>query len=471
MEDNIFTIQVINAKGNITLQLTENTTLKEMAEKYSKEIGEPFDNFGKNIFFIYNEKKLENFSKQICYIFNPYDSVYILDENEPIKKTNRDIRKEINKRQKDRRNGLEKSNDLISEALGDMAVLGCIEKNQIEKDIKEKPNNFISINECLNSEDEQFFILGILAQYLENNGITPVIESQARVGNEEEETNAGTVLQFICNGYILKDKYILDFELRNTRVKQLYENKDELNKFIKNFKEKMSKIFKLNKEDLIVTEFQKNEGLFTLILIFKSDVEVRELTKDKLVSEFTKERDLKKLKTITKEKIMESIRLNQLILDKRGNNKSDDNWGYDETRGGEVYYPPVGWHRYGLKVWDQYDKGNNDWLSYDNRKGEWCIAYSGLSNIAYKNNKIYGKDKDLKHSGKTVGSGVYIYHKSNVMKENTEVISIKGINYKMGLMLRVKPEAIRIPESNKNIWAVNGIPEEIRPYGILLQKV
>ena len=50
----------------------------------------------------------------------------------------------------------------------------------------------------------------------------------------------------------------------------------------------MSKIFKLNKEDLIVTEFQKNEGLFTLILIFKSDVEVRELTKDKLVSEFTK---------------------------------------------------------------------------------------------------------------------------------------------------------------------------------------
>ena len=38
-------------------------------------------------------------------------------------------------------------------------------------------------------------------------------------------------------------------------------------------------------------------------------------------------------------------------------------------------------------------------------------------------------------------------------------------------MLRVKPEAIRIPESNKNIWAVNGIPEEIRPYGILLQKV
>ena len=458
MEDDIYNIQVINeTKGNITLQLTENTTLKEMAEKYCKEIGEPFDNFGKTISFVHDGKTLEKFSEQICFIFNPYDTVCIVNKNDgktSIEKTNSDIRRNINKRQKRRRHGIDKLNDPIGEALCDMAVLGCIEKNQIEKDIKENPNKFISINECLNSEDEQFFILGILAKYLENNGITPVIESQTRVGNEEEEINAGTVLQFICNGYILKDKYMLDFELRSTRVKQLYENKDELNKFIKNFKEKMSKILKLDKNDLIVNEFKKNEELFTLILIFKSNDGGIELNKDKLVSEFTKERDLKKLKTVTKEKIMEYIRLNQLILDKRGNNKSDDNWGYDETRGGEVYYPPVGWHRYGLKVWDQYDKSNNDWLSYDNRKGEWCIAYSGLSSNAYKNNKIYEKDKDLKHSGKTIGNGVYIYPKSNVMKENTEVINVKGINYKMGLMLRVKPEALRIPESNKNIWGI-----------------
>lgn len=56
------------------------------------------------------------------------------------------------------------------------------------------------------------------------------------------------------------------------------------------------------------------------------------------------------------------------------------------------------------------------------------------------------------------------------MEQNTEIINANGIKYKMGLMLRVKPEAIRVPESNKNTWVVNGTPDEIRPYGILLKK-
>ena len=37
-------------------------------------------------------------------------------------------------------------------------------------------------------------------------------------------------------------------------------------------------------------------------------------------------------------------------------------------------------------------------------------------------------------------------------------------------MLRVKPDKIRIPKSASNVWVVNGIADEIRPYGILLQK-
>ena len=37
-------------------------------------------------------------------------------------------------------------------------------------------------------------------------------------------------------------------------------------------------------------------------------------------------------------------------------------------------------------------------------------------------------------------------------------------------MLRVNPSKIRVPEKDKNIWVVNGIPEELRPYGILFKK-
>ena len=66
------------------------------------------------------------------------------------------------------------------------------------------------------------------------------------------------------------------------------------------------------------------------------------------------------------------------MFDSRGNNK-DGGWGINETRGGEPYNPPEGWIRYGLNVVGKYDNGNDDWLAFDNRKGEWCIAYYGVA--------------------------------------------------------------------------------------------
>jgi len=112
------------------------------------------------------------------------------------------------------------------------------------------------------------------------------------------------------------------------------------------------------------------------------------------------------------------------MLDYRGNNKSDSNWGYNEMRGGEKYYPPKGWHRYGISVLDKYDNKNNDWLSYDNRKGEWCICYSGLSREKEKN---YENDDDLKHPGKKVGLGVYVSPKPEEMEKR--VFAINTLEY------------------------------------------
>ena len=55
------------------------------------------------------------------------------------------------------------------------------------------------------------------------------------------------------------------------------------------------------------------------------------------------------------------------------------------------------------------------------------------------------------------------------MGENTEIININGYDYKIGFMIRVKPDKIRCPESYKDIWVVNGNYDEFRPYGILLK--
>ena len=252
---------------------------------------------------------------------------------------------------------------------------------------------------------------------------------------------------------------------------QLNINKNEKDKFHMYLKTFFSKFFEVNKEDLIVTNYEKAKDLYSIILLFKSDYKLSK-TREEILNLFSKQRqpDYKCLIDFKEVCIFESIRLNKLMLDKRGNNKDNSFWGYDETRGGEDYNPPVGWWRYGLKVLDQYDNGNNDWLSYDNRPGEWCISYSGLSVTKKGIEKQYEKEKDIRNGG-IVGTGVYTSPKPEVIEGNTEMININGINYKMGLMLRVNPDKIRIPKSNNNIWVIEGISDEIRPYGILLKKI
>ena len=61
-----------------------------------------------------------------------------------------------------------------------------------------------------------------------------------------------------------------------------------------------------------------------------------------------------------------------------GNNKDDNSWGKNDTRGGEIYNPPIGWAKYGLNVSKRFDNKNDDWLGFEHQKGEWCIAYCPL---------------------------------------------------------------------------------------------
>ena len=194
------------------------------------------------------------------------------------------------------------------------------------------------------------------------------------------------------------------------------------------------------------------------------------------------------------------------MLDARGNN-ADGGWGKGEKRGGEEYIPPEGWIGYGLKVLDKYDlekEGKqNDWLAYDNREGEWCVAYhgvgseysskevakavNGIANFTLKekknlNNNIneeeddeeeydYAEDDDIRHPGNKVGRGVYCSPNPDVMDNYAGKVEINNEIYKMGFMLRVNPEKIRVPVGNLNFWVLNGNPDEVRPYRILIKKV
>ena len=182
--------------------------------------------------------------------------------------------------------------------------------------------------------------------------------------------------------------------------------------------------------------------------------------------------ELSKLIEVKKENIIEGIILNKCMLEPRGNSK-DGQWGYYEKRGGEDYYPPDGFDRYGLNVYKKYDNCNDDWLSYDGRPGEWCIAYSWLTNDKNANNLSdqYENDDDSRNEGKKVGKGIYCSQLPDKMEEYSQAIDIKGNKFQLGLMLRVNPIKIRAPKSTEDFWVVNGDSDEIRPYGILIKKI
>ena len=75
---------------------------------------------------------------------------------------------------------------------------------------------------------------------------------------------------------------------------------------------------------------------------------------------------------------------------------------------------------------------------------------------------------------KKVGIGVYCSPNPDVMKEYAnyakEKASIHGKKYLMGFMMRVKPDKIRISESEKDYWVLDGTTKEMRPYRIMIKE-
>ena len=155
-------------------------------------------------------------------------------------------------------------------------------------------------------------------------------------------------------------------------------------------------------------------------------------------------------------------------------NPSQDNktnrWKEGEKRGGEKYLPPIGWINYGINISHNFNDSNDHWISSERKKAEWCVAYCGITGITKKMEQIYENEDDIRHKGKKVGVGVYCFNDPKLLEENTETIKVNGENYKVGFMVRVRPDKIRASEKNKKIWILSGNYSDLRPYGILLKQ-
>ena len=202
-------------------------------------------------------------------------------------------------------------------------------------------------------------------------------------------------------------------------------------------------------------------------------------------------KEISQLKQVQESLIMSACKLTGGMLDSRGNRESG--WGVGEKRGGFDYIPPEGWKGYGLKVLGKYDGGSDDWLAYNGNSNEWAVAYHGIgtrlgSNFTVEKAtesilaggfKAGGRQAYVKYkndnsrcSEQMVGVGVYCSPDPKVMDgyamNSSTVVNQK--HYKMGFMMRVKPDKIRYSNSQKDYWVLDGTTEEMRPYRILIKE-
>ena len=415
---------------------------------------------GKNIIFINNNVETNNIN--VSNSLDNLDNINNIDME-----SSQQIRKE------------KEINTKINQTLENMCIMGDIMKKEISEEKKTNPKKFISTSEALNlkDEDEDFFVLGLLAKSLEDIGIETAIEKET---NEDEQDASTTCLQYIVNGFAQKKKYDLHFEFGKERNEQLLMDKDEFENFKKNMKKKLSKDYHISEDKIIVAFPQK--GSFHVQVIFQSD-EFNDLNLEEFKEKFKNDdefEELKNLKEIQTDIILGGCKLSKNLLDNRENRT--EGWAKKEKCGGRTYIPPEGWIGIGLNILDKYE--SNDWLLCDNSPGEWCIAYQRVGKylesggvgvtdkiingpLTTEQNQIYKKCENINKPGTKIGEGVYYTPNIDIAASYSSITKIKGKSYQIVLMVRIKPDAIRECLDCEDYWVVNGTTDEIRPYKIL----
>ena len=195
--------------------------------------------------------------------------------------------------------------------------------------------------------------------------------------------------------------------------------------------------------------------------------------------------DKEKLEMLANDYLIKECGCNPEYLDKRGNT-----FFYfqpeESKRGGEKYNVPVGWTAFGIEVLKRY--GDTDWISSDGRTEEWAVAYHGFGvrmdggqikniiktiihdNLKPGSGQAFAKSRDCRHPGNLCNIGVYTTPNLDVATQYAGTIPLGGKKYKLIIMSRVNPNYIREPETQKGFWILDGKPNQLRPYRLLIRE-
>ena len=372
------------------------------------------------------------------------------------------------------------------DSLKDIDKLGKYLKEEIDidKELEKDKDNYVELNEKnMDNIKSNIYILSALSSLLNEEGITTIIEKKCK---SKKILNA--TLQLISSGIIVLKKYNLKLDYGSPiKNDNIILNPKERNKFQRDFVKNISKLYNLS------------EGNVTILDIKRGSVDVCFTLPNRVntIKEDLKALFGKKYIDVTEKALFEGCKLSEEFLDPKGNNFGD---GYEKSnfiRGGEKYYPPYEWHAYGLKVLNNYDNMNNDWLACNNNPNEWAVAYHGVggkrgkcgsvfknvvsivqNNLAPGERQFYEKYDNIRQITKDqgyikCGRGVYL---TPIIKEAeywAEKEKFSKKKFKLIMMCRVNPKKIREPDrGNDNpYWILNGNSEEIRPYRILIKEL
>ena len=358
--------------------------------------------------------------------------------------------------------------------------------------------------------DKDDFTLSLLGKCLEKNG------TEVSILKKKDEKFKDIELASIQSLFSLgsKKKYELHFDFGNEINKRILNGEEEKEKFLKTWKPILAEKLKISEEQLILTDVHSGSLVFHAAIINSTKENEKAM----------KELKIQQIKKIEEKPLLEALQISPEILDKKGNRYKG--WGVNETRGGEKYIPPInGWYGIGLKVLNKYDNGNNDWLDYRNKSGEYAVGYIGINNLyndkdsmieeisgLYQdmeeiNNKIYIQEENIRNNTQKIigkigfalslpltfisqpigfllavgssfllgseynkcGDGVCVFQNPDYAENSAGYIDLLGFRIKIMLMCRVNPKKIRQPKSFPQCWILN--PKEIRPYRILIKKI
>ena len=361
-------------------------------------------------------------------------------------------------------------------------------KHKIISNKNASPNNFIDIEKTLSSPgllsqnnpspNDYKYILCLIGKILKNKDIEVAIYKNS---GEKDRIDLASI-QFIFSGLINRKKYKIGFstkigyEIYTIVINELSERK----KFIEEWKTKISKAIKVNKDLIILTNPRIINNRLYMDLAFNPKL--------RSIDEQALRKLLKTIEIINvvKRPLVEGCRLSTNIFDPKYHkfyNKILPN----QKRGGEEYIQPLNWNAYGINVSGKYDFGSNLWLGNKNGKNEFAVAYFGINNLINKNinmmenimslmgnfetGKTFINVQNVRKPGHKCKSGAYFYKNPDYAENSSEIIKIGGFEYKIMFMCRVKTSKIMQPENFNDLWILSPTPDEVRPYKILIKKI